>query len=255
MADMIPHQTIEAIVRAVTDAKERTAEAGRLLGEAEEILEAALGGYNTVTPHGWSGDHEAAEVEKKGWRYLLQQTGLNQFASRKRREETEEMIEAGKAPPLTVENAVAVLENVRNSAATIVQEAARDVYDWLRPHSYYNRSYRTNEHNKQLGVPKKIIRDFAIDTQFGVFLGYATADRLRDLDNLFSLLDGRGVVQYPSDSATKIREAISRKEWTAETPYFRLKWYKKGTLHIEILRDDLRDKLALIIHDPTLAKV
>jgi len=256
---MIPRQTIATIVQAYNDATARVSQAFVLLDKAKQLLHATLGEYNDhVLPHHCTdydlpkeAEKSVANIHKRTWSYLIQQTGLDKFASRKRREETKQMIDQGKAPPLTVANVCEILENIRSSADAIVKEAAREVFEWLRPQHQWGTDYQTNKKNRRLGVPKKIIQEWAMDT-WG--LSHRTAERLQDLDNLFSLLDGRGVVQYPSDSNTKIREAKHRGLDTAETVYFRFKWYKKGTLHIELKRDDLRQQLALLVHDKTLTE-
>ncbi len=50
-------------------------------------------------------------------------------------------------------------------------------------------------------------------------------------------------VKWPGDVVTKINEAVRDKKWEAETEYFKLKWYKVGTLHIEFKRMDLVAKM------------
>jgi hypothetical protein len=75
------------------------------------------------------------------------------------------------------------------------------------------------------------------------YVSYYYKDHLKDLDNIFHLLDGRGAVKYACDLVTAIETSD---KFTAETEYFAAHWYKNGNLHLIFKRMDLADKLAQI---------
>ena len=83
------------------------------------------------------------------------------------------------------------------------------------------------------------------DTSYGgCHINYHWGEqRLRCIDNVFHLLDGKGPIKWPGDLVTMIKEAMRDKEWVCETEYFSCKWFKKGSLHIKFKRMDLVKEL------------
>jgi len=63
---------------------------------------------------------------------------------------------------------------------------------------------------------------------------------LQALDNVFHLLDGKGVAKYPFNLPTLLGDKIrNTRDTTLETPYFSCKWFKNGNLHLKLKRLDL----------------
>ncbi len=119
------------------------------------------------------------------------------------------------------------------------EEAIKEVFDFLRPGKWC--SHKTNN---RFEVGKKVIIDWGIDTSYGMLRPvYQKEQSYRALDNIFHLLDGKGVSKYPGDFVTALSAACRKKEWECETEYFKCKWYKRGTLHIEFKRLDLLKEL------------
>ena len=161
-----------------------------------------------------------------------------------RLKEFEAQIESDTAPDITADVVMSTLLGLRGDVDKMLTEAVQEVYDWLRPHKAYN-IYKTNSEFK---VGKKVVMDYCIDYQRYGSSAYTSfshhkEQNIRSLENVFHLLDGNGIVEYPGDFLTAIKNAISHKEWQCETEYFRAKWFKKGTLHIEFKRLDLINEL------------
>jgi hypothetical protein len=119
------------------------------------------------------------------------------------------------------------------------------VFNFIKPST----GHKTNEYAK--GMPPKVILTGVIESMFypRAYISCYRKDKLKDLDNIFHLLDGKGAVKYPGDLVTII-EGNENQE--AETEYFAAKWFKNGNLHITFKRMDLADKLAQIGSKNTL---
>lgn len=74
-----------------------------------------------------------------------------------------------------------------------------------------------------------------------------TETALTCIDNVFHLLDGKGVAKYPNTLKAIINDGLRSGSDGVTTEYFKIKWYRSAaTIHIEFLRKDLLDKLNAI---------
>jgi hypothetical protein len=253
--NLIPRQSIVGIVQAHDRAKKLAEEGLTKLSEAKAILHETLGTYNddvfkdqlSRLDIDSSYIHRALEgsadtIKNNCWTYLLKQTGAESFLSSKRKEEAQKQIERNESPDFTVENVLAMIQGMAGNVQGYFEEAVTEVYDWLRPHRGWGDQYKTNI---PWEVGRKLIKDCIMTSWTGAIswremrISHWQADNLRDLDRVFHLLDGKGAPKYPGDLVTKINSAIQENEHTAETDYFKVKWFKKGTMHFEFKRDDL----------------
>ena len=247
---LTPMQTVEAVVMAYTHAQRDVAEAFRLLRQAQARLSTFLE-YPHVFPEGWSVSiyeetpAQAAErIRRDAWWHIYQKTGIDKLCSIKQAQEFHDQISRGDMPELTIENIERLLENLRAGLPDMLEEAIQEVFDWLRPSDRgWGPKYATNT---QYLVGPKVILDYVIELGWRgetFSVRYHYGQHLRALDNVFHLLDGAGIAQYPSDLVTAINDAGRRGRQECETRYFQCRWYKKGTLHIEFKRTDLVDEL------------
>jgi len=195
------------------------------------------------------------ELKKRLWGKVIDLMNLPSFLSTRRLEELRRQVEHDTLPDLTTENILAFCANVYNSLKDLFNEMVQEVFDWLCPAKMHQwaeeRKYKTN---RQFKIGHKVIKSnvVTVETWGAVHLSYYQKDKLQVLDNVFHLLDGRGVPKYPHTAVTAIEEAIKSGKWRAETEYFHFEWFKKGTLHIEFKRQDLVDKINKLASDGTI---
>jgi len=252
MNKMIKHQTITNMVHVYTDASQKIEQAFKLLEDANAQMLSAFGEYSGVYYRIRNEDLQL-ELKQKTWREIISQTGMLEVMTEKKKNEFEKQIENDKAPDITVDTVWGTLMSLRNNVDNLLVEAIRETYEWLRP---CNNNYKTNSEYK---VGQKVILEYCVDYEkhsWGEMMSlyYRKEQNIRSLDNVFHLLDGKGVVKYPGDFLTQIKDAIRRKEWSCETEYFRARWYKKGTMHIELKRQDLINELNKIAGSGQLPK-
>jgi len=251
----IEHQTITMIVDNVDQAKREVQQAFDLLIQARKRLGAALGGnghyYDRLFNHqisDFSLDREAKDslvhITKNAWRYILEQTQLNAYMTERRQKELQSQIEKDELPPLTVENIVGTLQGLAGKIDGLLMESVKEVFDWLRPQGEYGNGKLKTNHKFKVG-PKVIV--YGVERNYSGgwrFNSYRQAD-FRALGNVFSLMDGKGVLKYPDDFVSRFNNGMAKAEAGEkfDTEYFRIKCYGNGNAHIEFTRLDLVDTL------------
>jgi len=255
--ELIEHQTVTAIVENVAKAKEDIKEAFALLIGAKERLSATLGHdsyYDTIIPSGSrfsdyefkdGAENSNKEITKNAWRYILAQTQLNHYMTEKRKNELETQIKEDRLPPLTSENIYETLNGLADRVNSLLDESIKEVFDWLRPRSKWG--VGALKTNKKFKVGHKVIIGYAVEGNYtsGFRIQYHSQTNFCALGNVFSLLDGRGVLKYPDDFITRFNQALEKllpgESYCEE--YFVCKPYKNGNLHVTFKRLDLLKKL------------
>lgn len=184
----------------------------------------------------------------------MAQTGILQYMTTKRREEFDAQLTRGEYPALTVENIYSFMEGLTSQAGPLLVESIREVFDWLRPR--YNRGVGALKTNKKFKVGYKVIVGGVVEPDYGgVFrLRYYRDNEIRALGNVLSLLDGKGVLQYPEDLLTKLRVALKATSVgeTCTLPYFIGRPCLNQNLHMTFTRHDLIDRMNQLATDGTI---
>lgn len=247
---MIPLQNSAQLLDRWMDAKSRIATAMTLLKQAKSIMNAAFGEHrDTVLPVGFcdytlsrdTSDGLPKDVEtllrRHFWTYIVDKTEMRKMMSLKRQDELNRQLfdESGNLPEPSTESLAGFLDANLGRAKTFAKEAVDEVFQWLRP----SKAFHDFKSNARFEIGKKVLLNGVMDTKYFVRLSSYHASRLISMDNMFHALDGKGFQTYPNDIVTAIETACNAKRWSAETEYFWLEWYKKGSLHIEFKRLDL----------------
>lgn len=194
------------------------------------------------------------EMERQVWANVVARLELRKIMSLKRTAEMDKQIESGVGlPPLTVENVLAVLESNLNNSSQYLEEKVLECYENLRPCGYRLDDYKTNQKSAAAGVGTKVILTYAVrrsyrsDKGFEVQYG-GTQDRLRALDQVFHLLDGKPVnsASWAGELCDAISNQTTRDKNSFETPYFKGRCFGNGNLHLEFKRGDLVGKFNLV---------
>jgi hypothetical protein len=189
-------------------------------------------------------EKSAKRITKNSWRYILDQTGLNQYMTEKRKTELYKQIEDGTLPPLTVENIQGTLMGLAGKVNGLLEESIREVFEWLRPHQS-DWGVGKLKTNKRFTVGERAIVGWAVENSFsgGYRFQYRNENQFLSLGNVFSLLDGKGVLKNPHDLVTRCKVAMAANENKYEDDYFQLKFYENGNTHIKFKRLDLLKEL------------
>jgi hypothetical protein len=183
-------------------------------------------------------DDFTRELDRKLWRRAYDQTGLANFFDATAKREFEASIERN-PPPFTLENARSALVS---SASDANQMLARGVVELFL--SLSNR-YHTNQ-KCAFEIGRKFITERMIESSFyrGLQISYRGGSVMDDLDRVMKILERKEF--KPGDLRARINGAFAKCE-VFEDDYYRMKGFRKGTLHIELKREDLRIKINQII--------
>lgn len=265
--DLVPTATIAAVCQAYHDSVTDVQEAFRLLHQTDKRIKTVLvNEYPHFLPDQWYLHDSDAEqcvkrLRREGWWYIYRQTRVWEICSIKQRETLEKEARQGELPELTELNVLAFLQKLGDSLPDMFQQALKEVFDWLRPQRYWGAEYKTNN---KFAIGKKVILGFCVDQRWGGHYDvyYAKKQHLQALDNVFHLLDGKGVSRYPNDLVTAIDTAGNRGGQECQTPYFQCKWFRNGNLHVTFKRLDLVKEInkragasGLATYEPTGAEI
>ena len=263
----IPQQRLTTIVEGVSQAQQDCQQAFALLIGAKKQLGVVLGTggyhyYNSLWPHTISDSNLAnvseevhQQISTNAWKYVIDQCGLKAYMTEARQKELQKQLIQGQFPVLTVENILATLQGLSSQVGILLQESAKEVFDWLRP--------RQRDHgvgklktNKQWDIGSKAIVGYSVEANYngGFHLNYNREANFRALGNVFSLLEGHGAQHYPDDICTQLNEALKITEsgMLAKTSYLALRPFRNGNAHLNFLRQDLVDRLNQLGGDGTL---
>lgn len=239
--DLTKYMPVHAIVENYEAAKTELKTGYDAIHKANGRVRSLIGEYGSVSNYqtldSRALNNDFTEMKRKIWRHIFQKCDIYNLVSEKRRNELDSQIEKGDLPEITVDNIQSTIEGLLKNIGNLYKEAVAEAFEWLRPPSSRHKT------NTEYEVGKKAIKEWCFDCSYGCRLAYRIEPALRSLDNAFHLMDGKGAIKYPGDIVTAIQAATQSKKWEAETEYFRLKWYKVGTLHIEFKRSDLVAKM------------
>lgn len=250
--DLVVRETIPALVGCYKLAVKEIEEAYALLEAARNRLRAAFldgPGYRFDTNERNCNDvgKEASDyiinkIKRDAWGVLVERIELRRLLSIKGRDKLDEQMRNGEdLPDITEENIIAMLQSTVANVDNFMEEAVKEIFDYLRPPAS---KYKANT-EYELG--KRVILSYMVEKSYvkGKFSVSHWHDKyLTALDNVFSVIDGKGTIKTYNGP---LYDAIKNcEEGTGETDYFRFKCYMNGNLHIEFKRDDLVARLNAI---------
>ena len=249
--DVMPRDSVITMIAEVRTAQAEVAQAFKLMESAKHRLKLALGEHRDNL---WEGNFSgynmereakdsAAIIKRNAWKSIVARLQVREIVSVKKREEIDRQLDDGKLPELTEQNVRSFIDQLHRDIGSLLEDSAREVFDWLRPTNNW-KQLKTNNKNVY-GLTDKVIMTWGMDSEYDKSMprrvSYHSEKYFRALDNVFHLLDGKGVSKYPTDLCTTISTA--GRAGKCETPYFACKWFKNGNIHIQFLRMDLVEKL------------
>jgi uncharacterized protein DUF4942 len=180
-------------------------------------------------------------MEREAWGVLVDALGVKNVMSVAKRKQFDEQLARGELPPVSEQTITAILLGLAGQARDFAQEAAKEVFDLLRPRGSWGRKYVTNN---AFRVGRKVILTWKVEQKYGggFRVNYSHQQELTAIDGVFHVLDGRGIMREnmgPLVSAIDATDSTGR----GETEYFRFRCCKNRNLHLEFKRLDLVKQL------------
>lgn len=249
-------QTVATLCEAWRTAEANIKEAHRLLADASARLGEAFDGSSRYASieHEKLGQETPNEVlrdlQRKAWEAIIDKTNVKKVMSLAKQKEVEDQIAKGELPEITESNVLAMLENTYNNLDTYAEQLVKEVYNWIKPtvhesSSYWDRyNYKTNIKSAAVGLGNKVIIGYAVERGYSSRadrpwrVSYHKEANFTALDNVFHLLDGKGVVKShhgPLFDAIAAAPSTGR----CETEYFRVWMFSNKNMHLQFRREDL----------------
>lgn len=182
-------------------------------------------------------------MERRAWDVLVDALGIKNVMSVAKRKEFDEQLARGELPPISEQTIAAILLGLTEQAASFAREAAREVFELLRPRGHLGGQYATNN---AFRVGRKVILPYRVEQKWGggngFHVDYHREQELTAIDGVFHLLDGRGVMRENKGPLVKAINATDR-TGRGETEYFRFRCFKNRNLHLEFKNLDLVKQL------------
>ena len=241
----IQKETVSDIVARYAQMMEALEDLHTVAEECSKIFKAfdGYGYYMTFENHnGYEKSKNKATAHI--WHEIIDKTGIREVMTETRLKELDSTIAAGKMPPVTVDNIYTVLSQLYDRAPELLQEFAEECYNLFIPSRWSKLKTSSDGEIKNHGILQNVF-----DTSYYFALSYygRGIQKLKTLENTFSMLDGKGIVTDEKETLfSKINEKIKAGEKTLETEYFKLKWFTNSNLHVEFKRLDLLKQLNAI---------
>jgi len=183
-------------------------------------------------------------VDRAIWRYLLEASGIRAMMGSEDLKRWREQLDTEDVPEATWETIASTLAGLAGSVPGLIETTAVSCFKRLRWH------YKTND---PASFTPRIIYEYAYDPKWPTISrhdGFGLL--LHDLERLMRIFDGKP----PSEDCKIVGElqlALPKygekpeSPWIAETEYFHVKAFKKGTVHLKFKRADLLDKLNMVL--------
>ena len=142
-------QTISDLVNVINKARADVEQAFGLLDEAERSLNAALGndeewrqirlkndvhhsrGFDWARP-----DVTLAMLDRELWTKIVERLEVRSILSVERARQLDKQLDEGDMPELTIENVVGLAAGFRSQMGDMLEEAVKEVFEWLRPRGW-----------------------------------------------------------------------------------------------------------------------
>lgn len=256
MDEIALYKTIPALVQAWQQTKADIETAYGLLNKAEGRLKDIFEDSSRLDVgrdthgnriHYGEPEKKIAQLKKEVWRNLIERLEIKRVLSVKKAKILDDCIEKGTMedgqpfPDITEENILNMLKSYAANIGEFKEQAVKEVFEFLRPH---NSDYKTNS---EFEIGKRVILGWFIEKGYGAakfHVNYNRYAEIRALDNVFHLLDGKGIT---GTHYGPLFDAINASpDGRGETDYFRFKCYSNNNFHLEFKRPDLVKQLNAI---------
>jgi hypothetical protein len=189
------------------------------------------------------------EMQKSGWNFIFNKMDMKKYSTQGLKEDINKFVEQQQQIPFTMKNIYRMIEIVIGTQGQRMDKALIEVFDKVISMSdenkYFHEGWKTNSHyllNKKFIVPGICFQDNFykqyhpedIRVNYG---GYS--DRIDDFVKALCYISGG---KYDQFSDLRRTAQMNKYGQLFDWGYFRIRAYKKGTMHFEFKDADLWGK-------------
>ena len=177
------------------------------------------------------------QIQKDAWRWLFRKFNIEKFITSKVMADINSFVELQQNIPFTMKNIYKMVEIIIMNRNNFFNQALCEAFDAICSFSSENSTagekWKTNSNYM---VNKKFIVPWGCRVTWGGSVDFNKTDTMRDITKALCNLMGRNVDEIEDLGA------LERRMWFGtwyEWGFFRIKCFKKGTVHFEFLDEDV----------------
>lgn len=248
--ELIPQQTLHDMALAYSQALAELKAGLEAIEAARAKVTLAFGKeFRLPSERYWNGtlpSMDAIELSwrQEAWQSLVDKMELKRVCSVKKANEIDAQIADPKTlPEIKYATMIAMLESNVSSMTDFFQQAVVECFDSLRPWRWGDKGdgYKSNtvyQVNEKIVLTYACSQGYSRNASFRVCYSGDTTQKLRCLDNVMHILDGKGTV--PTHAGPLVDALNSdQNQGRVETAYFEAKCFKNQNIHLRFKRLDL----------------
>ena len=187
-------------------------------------------------------DRTIERMRRRAWGYIVAKMEIRRTMSIAAKRQLDDELEKETPLPITQKNVEDFVKRYASALPDLLAESVREVFEFLRPH------HSTHKTNSEFEIGPRVVLTFAVERWAWAnpphwSVRHTRDDYFRAMENVFSGLDGRGVVGKSGVSELTVAIRDSGLGGVGETPYFAFRCFRNGNLHLRFKRLDLLKRL------------
>lgn len=182
------------------------------------------------------------EMQKSGWKFIFSKMNMQKFATRGLADDINNFVETQTQIPFTMRNIYKMLQIVIGTTEQRMDKAILEVFDRVTMHYHENRfnveGWKTNSHyllNQKFIFPSLVDTDkWSWNRLYAKPSSYANFEKIEDLVKALCFITGDNYDNFESLNQFLRADKAEYGKWV-EWHYFKIKCFKKGTIHFEFL--------------------
>lgn len=220
------------------------AKSAQLAAANGEVPAFAFGRYTNATDFRGKGERDKfmhrvrQEVDRGIWSRLMTSTKLDTLMDRKAREQFRQQL-ADDPPEITADNCYATIERFAQDSGMIFRRGVAEAFSGL------DRRFRSHDGFK---IGSRVILTYGFGD--GGSMNTRVQEIVRDVERAFCVLDGRPPPEWSEGICAKVSvetQGWGRQAFQTSDDYFTLKGFKNGNAHLWFKRDDLLERVNLLL--------
>lgn len=198
-----------------------------------------------------SRDYYKKQLQKAAWYTIFNKLNMEKYVTKGVRETINTFVERQQHIPFTMHNVYKMLEVIVGTNEHRMKQTLVEAFDAICSFSADNKTAGEKwKTNSGYMITKRFIVPHSIDTDWSDYRIYKPkvssyrGSTLEDITKALCFISGRNYDDIIRLDVFMDKSPVTWGEWF-EWGFFRIKCYKKGTMHFEFLDDDVLDKFNL----------
>ena len=197
-----------------------------------------------------------SSLKKNAWSKIFTLTSAQNLMTEKVRKEFDVICEENKKMSFCEENIYNFIQNLVLNQENIMTQCVSEAFDLMTRYDRTNvEEYETFKTNDAYRINKKVIVPYAVEHNFGYpTISYSRSSKFNDIDRALAFIEGKKFDTIKNTINTSVREFVKKNSKNVpevygtwfESHYFRIKIFKKGTIHLEFKDQFILDNFNLI---------